>query len=119
MTEEVFAVTVSPTKAPVDELRAALEGRVIGPDDAEYDKAREPFYGGIDRRPAAIARVANNADVSRVVRYASEDGLDLAVRSGGHSLAGHSVVDGGIVLDLSERKAIEIDANARTAWAET
>jgi FAD/FMN-containing dehydrogenase len=96
-----------------------LSGRVIGPDDPEYDGARTVFLGGIDRRPALIARVANATDVSRVVGFARETGLELAVRSGGHSGAGHSVTDDGIVLDLSEMKAIEIDVEKRTAWAET
>ena len=75
----------------IPQLRAALNGRVIAPDDAEYDEARTVFYGGIDRRPAVIVRVADAADVSRVVSLARETGLELAVRSGGHSAAGHSV----------------------------
>ncbi|MGH2352909.1 MAG: FAD-binding oxidoreductase [Chloroflexota bacterium] len=100
-------------------LRAALDGRVIAPDDAEYDEARAVFYGGFDRRPAAIVRAANATDVARVVALARETGLELAVRSGGHSLAGHGVSDGGIVLDLSDLRALQIDAARRTAWAET
>src|SRR5215212_8055000 len=101
------------------ELRASLDGRVIAPDDAAYDEARTVFYGGIDRRPAVIIRVASAADVSRVVSLARETGLDLAVRSGGHSLAGHSTTEGGILLDLSEMKKLELDVEGRTAWAET
>ena len=96
-----------------------LAGRVIGPDDAEYDKARATFYGGTDRRPAAIVRVADAPDVSRVITFARESGMELAVRSGGHSGAGHSVSDGGIVLDLKDMKALEIDVERHTAWAET
>ena len=76
-------------------LRAALNGRVITPDEAGYDEARSVFYSGIDRRPALIVRVEDAADVSRVVTLASESGLELAVRSGGHSGAGHSTTDGG------------------------
>jgi len=106
------------TKA-VSHLRAVLNGRVIAPDDVRYDEARAVFYGGIDRRPAVIVRVADATDVSRVVSLAQETGLELAVRSGGHSFAGHSVSDGGIVLNLSDMKALQIDAQARTAWAET
>ncbi len=109
----------NPTTISIPELRAALNGRVIAPDDAGYDEARAVFYGGIDRRPAVITRVASAADVSQVVSLARETGLNLAVRSGGHSLAGHSVSDGGIVLDLSDMKALQIDTEQRTAWAET
>src|ERR687898_390108 len=107
------------TTITIPELRAALNGRVIAPDAAGYDEARAVFYGGIDRRPAVIIRVASAADVSQVVSLAHETGLNLAVRSGGHSLAGNSTTDGGIVLDLSDMKALQIDTERRTAWAET
>ncbi len=100
-------------------LRAALDGRVITPGDPEYDRARTIFIGGIDRRPAVIVRVANASDVARVVALARETGLELAVRSGGHSYAGHGVVDGGIVLDLRDMRALQIDPERCTAWAET
>lgn len=103
----------------IPQLRAALNGRVIAPDDAEYDKARTVFYGGVDRRPAVIVRVADANDVARVISLARETGLPLAVRSGGHSTAGHSVCEGGIVLDLSAMRALDIDVAQRTAWVET
>jgi FAD/FMN-containing dehydrogenase len=96
-----------------------LKGRVIEPDDDDYDDARTLFYGGFDRRPDVIVRVADATDVSRVVTRARETGLPLAVRGGGHSVAGHSVSDGGIVLDLSEMKAIDIDPREMTIWAES
>jgi FAD/FMN-containing dehydrogenase len=100
------------------ELRGALQGRVIAPDDPDYDRARTVFYGGIDRRPGAIVRVANATDVSRVVRFAGDHGLLLAVRSGGHSYAGHSLCDGGIVIDLKDLRALNLDLPGRSAWAE-
>jgi FAD/FMN-containing dehydrogenase len=103
----------------VPELRDVVAGRTIGPEDQGYDEARTPFYGGIDRRPAAVVRVAHPDDVARVVAIAGESGVELAVRSGGHSLAGHSVSDGGLVIDLSDMRALEIDVQGRTAWAET
>src|SRR5215204_4368293 len=103
----------------IPQLRAVLNGRVIAPDDARYDEARTVFYGGFDRRPAVIVRVADAADVSHVVTIARETGLELAVRSGGHSTAGHGTTDGGIVLDLSEMKELKIDTERRTAWAQT
>jgi FAD/FMN-containing dehydrogenase len=108
------------TTIPLSDLRAAVTGRVIGPDDADYDAARTvlvPIAAG--RRPAAVVRVANADDVAAVVNFARDNGVDLAVRSGGHSASGHSTVDGGIVLDLRDMKRLEIDAANRTAWAET
>ncbi|MGH2492872.1 MAG: FAD-binding oxidoreductase, partial [Candidatus Limnocylindria bacterium] len=85
----------------------------------EYDAARTVFRGGVDKRPALIVRVADAEDVARVIALARETGLELAVRSGGHSSAGHCVTEGGIVLDLSAMKGLEIDVAGRTAWAET
>jgi FAD/FMN-containing dehydrogenase len=99
-------------------LRAAVDGRVITPDDAGYDQARTIFYGGFDRRPAAIVRPADATQVAQVVDLARDGGHELAVRGGGHSNAGHSVTEGGIVLDLSELTAIDVDPPARTAWAQ-
>ena len=101
------------------ELAAVTNGNVIAPDDDSYDRARSLFYGGIDRRPAAIAQVADASDVARVVSFARESGLELAVRSGGHSLAGHSVVEGGLVIDLSRMRAVHVYPKERTAWTET
>lgn len=103
----------------IPDLRASLAGRMITPEDAEYDAARAVVAGGVDRRPAAIVRVANSDDVAHVVNLARETGLELAVRSGGHSGAGHGVSEGGIVIDLRDMKGLDIDADARTAWAET
>ena len=113
------APETAPTAIPISELRALFGGRMISPGDAAYDEARTVFYGGIDRRPAAVVRAGDATDVSRIVALARESGLELAVRGGGHGLAGHGTTDGGIVLDLSGMKGIEIDVEGRTAWAET
>jgi FAD/FMN-containing dehydrogenase len=101
------------------QLRADLNGRVVAPDDPAYDQARAVFFRGFDRRPAAIVRARDATDVSRVVSLARDTGLELAVRSGGHSTAGYGTSDGGIVLDLSWMRALDIDVEGRTAWAET
>jgi hypothetical protein len=103
----------------IPDLRASLKGRVIAPGDPDYDEARAVFVGGVDRRPALIARPADAADIARVITSAREKRAELAVRSGGHSSLGHSVSEGGVVVDLRDMQAIDIDTDARTAWAET
>ncbi|HEX6581490.1 MAG TPA: FAD-binding oxidoreductase [Actinomycetota bacterium] len=110
---------VSPSSISISKLRADVDGRVIAPEDAEYDQARALFYGGMDRHPAAIVRVKDDMDIVRVVALARESGLELAVRSGGHSIPGHSVSEGGIVIDLADMRALDIDVEARTTWAQT
>ncbi len=108
-----------PTSDVIGALRGSLQGRIIAPGDDDFDEARTIFYGGFDRSPAAIARVAGVDDVARVIEIARETGTELAVRSGGHSPAGHGTTDGGIVLDLSDMNALDVDVDGRTAWAET
>lgn len=107
------------TNIQISDLRTALNGEVIGPEDPLYDHARRVFFTGFDRRPAAIVRVGDASDVARVVTLARETGAELAVRSGGHSRAGDGTSEGGIVLDLSAMNAVEIDADGRAAWAQT
>ena len=101
-----------------DELKTGLRGRLLRPGDDGYDEARRLWNGMFDRRPALIARCAGAADVVSAVRFARDHGLPLAVRGGGHSFPGHSVCDGGLVIDLSAMKGIRVDAAARTARAE-
>lgn len=106
------------TQLSIEQIRADFHGQVIGPGDAGYDRTRTVFYGGFDRRPAMIIRVQDTAEVARVILLARETGLELAVRSGGHSNAGHSVTEGGILLDLADMKGLDIDITRRTAWAQ-
>lgn len=103
----------------VGALRGRVRGRVTGPADAGYDAARTVYYTGIDRRPLAVVEVADAVDVARVVMMAREADLPLAVRSGGHDIAGHGVVAGGIVADLTALRGQEIDVHGRAAWAGT
>ncbi len=103
---------------PLDERHTVFNGRVITPDHPEYDQARTVFYGGFDRRPAAIVQPRTAAEVARVVKLARDTGVPLAVRGGGHSMVGHSVIDRGIVLDLKLMRGLEIDPENRIAWAE-
>jgi len=105
------------TRATTDRLRTGFAGELIWPGDDEYDTARAVWNAAIDRRPALIARAHSTADVLTVVRFARERGMEISIRGGGHSAAGHAVADGAPMLDLSAMKAIEVDPAARTAVA--
>ena len=112
--------STQPTRPSFDNLTGlGLKGRVITANDPTYDQARTVFYGGIDKRPTAIIRVSDVEDVRRVIAQARDEGYELAVRSGGHSISGHSTTDGGVVIDLRGMSKIEVDTDARTAWVET
>ena len=104
---------------PIDDLRAQLKGELITPGDPNYEDGRQVFFKGFDKQPLAVARVAGADDVASVVDAAREGGIDLAVRSGGHSRAGYGTVDGGLVIDLSRMDGVEIDPDDRTAWVGT
>jgi FAD/FMN-containing dehydrogenase len=99
----------------LDELRRSLAGPVIGPADAEYDAARVCFNALVDRRPAVIARCAGPGDVAAAFDFARTHELEVAVRGGGHNPAGHCVCDGGLVIDLTAMRTVEVDADARIA----
>ena len=118
-----MTVATLPMPAPATEvatdrfatLRSRLLGRLITPDHAEYDAARRVLYFTVDRRPLAIARVADADDVAEVATYARAHDLPLAVRSGGHSLASQSVIDDALIVDFSEMARVHIDPAARLA----
>ncbi len=101
-----------------DELRAGVRGDVILSDDAAYEEARHVYNGMIDRRPAVIIRAANVGDVMAGVNFARENGLDLAVRGGGHSVPGFGTCDDGVVIDLSGMRGVRVDPAASTARVE-
>jgi hypothetical protein len=98
---------------------AEVKGRVITPEDPSYDASRSVFYGGIDKHPTAIVRVADVDDIRRVIALARDEGYELAIRSGGHSIVGHSSTEGGLVIDMRAMSSIEVDVDARTAWIGT
>lgn len=100
--------------APVETLASEFTGELIRPEDPGYDEARMLFNGAIDKRPALIARCADVGDVQKALAHAREHELEVAVRGGGHSTAGHSCCDDGIVIDVGPMKGVEIDAEART-----
>jgi FAD/FMN-containing dehydrogenase len=106
------------TPGSIPELQSALLGDVVAPDDPEYNSARRVVNAAVDRRPALIVRPADTADVSVAVSLAREHGLELAVRGGGHGLAGHGTSEGGLVLDMSNMRGLHVDPGGRIAWAQ-
>lgn len=100
----------------VETLQARLRGELIRPNDTTYEQARKTWSGNVDRRPGYVVRAADVIDGMAAVQFAREQGLTVAVRSGGHSIAGQSTIDGGIVVDLSQMKALSIDAERKVAW---
>jgi FAD/FMN-containing dehydrogenase len=96
-------------------LAGALRGQVLTRDDHDFDEARRVWNGMIDRRPALIARCESSADVVEALGFAQQHGLPVAIRGGGHSVAGLSVCDDGLVIDLGPMNGVEVDAAGRTA----
>ena len=99
-------------------FRAALRGPVLQPGDPDYDAARMVWNAMIERRPALVARCAGTADVMAAVTFARRHGLPLAVRGGGHNIAGNALCDDGLVIDLSGMRGVHVDPEARLAWVD-
>src|SRR5579863_781803 len=106
-------------ESAIQKLKESLRGQILLPGDQTYDAARKLPNAIIDRRPALIARCAGAPDVIACVRFARDHDVLVAVRGGGHSVAGKSVCDAGLVIDLSSMKGIRVDPARRTARAET
>src|SRR5262245_57575507 len=108
---------------PRDKEAIAMEidgfrGQLITADDAGYDTARAVWNGAVDRRPQLIARCSGTADAAAAVRFGRDHDLEIAVRGGGHNVAGTAVCDHGIVIDLSAMRAVWVDPVGRTAWVQ-
>src|ERR1700738_1621230 len=103
---------------PLSKLSADFRGSLITPASSEYEVARKVYNGMIDRRPAAIVRCADVADVKAAVNFARQDGLTVAIRGGGHNGAGLGVCDHGLVIDLSPMKGVRVDPASNSVRAE-
>jgi len=110
--------TITRTSESLDALRKQLKGALCLPGESGYDQARTIWNAMIDRRPAVIVRASNAADVMLAVSFAHEHSLLLAVRAGGHNIAGNAVCEGGLMLDLSLMKSVRIDPSKHTARVE-
>jgi FAD/FMN-containing dehydrogenase len=106
------------TNGPIEGLRAALRGQLLQPHDAGYDAARTLWNAMIDRHPALIVRCAGAADVRTALAFARDNQMPLAVRGGGHNIAGSALCDDGLVIDLSAMKSVQIDPDQRRAYVE-
>ncbi len=104
------------TETSLGELRDAFRGVLLRPEDDGYEHARQVWNAMVDRRPALIARCSGAADVAAAVRFARRTGLEIAVRGGGHSVAGHGVTEGGLLIDLSPMNGVRVDPDAGRAW---
>jgi FAD/FMN-containing dehydrogenase len=104
--------------AKIKQLAATISGELVLPADNSYESARRVWNWAIDLHPAMIVRCANREDVLRTVDFARNKDLLVAVRAGGHSYAGHSTCEGGIVIDLSPMSAVHVDADNRIAYAQ-
>jgi len=102
----------------VGALAAELAGTLLRPGDAGYDEARRIHNGLIDKRPALIARCQSAADVARAISFAREVGLEISIRGGGHNVAGRACTEGGLMINLAEMRAVEVDPERRTARAQ-
>jgi FAD/FMN-containing dehydrogenase len=100
----------------LESLRGEMRGAVCLPGEAGYDEARAIWNAMIDRRPGLVVCCAGAADVMRAVRFAGANGLLIAVRGGGHNIAGNAVCEGGLMIDLSPMRSVRVDPTACKAW---
>ncbi|GGM13904.1 FAD-binding oxidoreductase [Deinococcus aerophilus] len=112
------ALSNLPVQDAVNTLRTSLRGEVIQPEDDRYDDLRALYNGMIDKHPALIVRCTDVADVQAALAFATEHGLRLAIRGGGHNGGGLGSVDGGLVIDLSAMHSVRVDPGARTVRVE-
>ena len=102
----------------IQKLKRAVKGTIVRPQDAGYGKARQAWNAMIDRRPTVIVQCADADDVPHAIRFARENRLDIAIRGGGHNIAGYAVCDNGITIDLSNIKNVRVEDSTKRAYVE-
>ncbi|HEU4517391.1 MAG TPA: FAD-dependent oxidoreductase, partial [Steroidobacteraceae bacterium] len=115
MPDTLKTATPRPLAAAIAALKRDLNGKVVLPHDAAYESARKIWNGMVDKRPAVIVRCLHTSDVVRAVQFARDSGLPLAVRGGGHNIAGNATCDDGIVIDLSQMNTVSVNPGLRRA----
>src|SRR3989337_2666829 len=119
MSDSKLGAKVFVPEESLQEFRSNIRGEITRPGDLRHETLRRVFNAMIDRRPAVIVHCAGVSDVIQAVNFAREHGLLLSVRGGGHSVAGHAVCDGGLMLDLSGMKGIRVDLQRQIAIAQS
>src|SRR5262245_6299739 len=102
----------------IQELKNSITGQIVLPGDAAYDEARKIWNATIDKHPGAIVRCATTSDVVQTLNFARNSGLVLSIRGGGHNIAGNALCDDGVVIDLSQMKAANVNPGARRVTIE-
>ncbi|MFB9231098.1 FAD-binding oxidoreductase, partial [Pseudohalocynthiibacter aestuariivivens] len=102
----------------IENLAASLRGGVFSDGDSEYDEARTIWNAMVDRKPGLVVRAMGTSDVRSAVNFARDNGLLVAIRSGGHQIAGHAVAEGALLIDLSQMRSVRVDPTMKTARVE-
>ena len=105
-------------KQKIDGFKEKMKGRIVLPNEPDYDEIRKIWNAMIDRYPAMIVRCTDSADVQRAVVFARENGLELTIRGGGHNIAGSAISDGGMMIDLSTLKNVKVDVTKKRAYVQ-
>jgi len=98
----------------IKKLGGTIKGRVLSPDDAGYDEARQIWNAMIDRRPAVIVQPADGGDVAPAIKFARDNALEISVRGAGHNIAGNALCDDGLTIDFSNMKQVRVDVEKKT-----
>ncbi len=102
----------------IQKLKSSVKGNVLLPDSPNYNDVRKVWNAMIDRRPAVIVQGAHAGDARHAIRYARDNGLDIAIRGAGHNIAGNGMCEGGMLIDHSNMKNLRVDSGKRRAYVE-